>query len=362
MASFIRGTADNLTPIQHSNGIFKDYLKQMSLSGMFGKKGSGKPIIVDREIQGKPGDTIRYHFIPQDASDGIEGQNASILGNEQTLSEYSFDLTVDQLAQAYRKKGKMTDKRLIWNFRNEARMQLSNWWAQKSEDLLFDSLTGIVDGMTRTLTSDTALVNGDNRCIRADGASSFATVTEANSTAALLDSAMNSGDKMSTQLIEEASILARTAGTYKVRPVRVGKDGREFFILIMSLKAARDLRATANWKNHALSLIEAGIADDPIASGALGVWDNVILKSSERVVTFTEDSGTNTYARNLLLGADAAVLGWAQTLDYTEELVDHKREMSVAADEIRGQTKVKFDISASSDEDAGVVQVITASN
>jgi len=361
MASFIRGASSSLTPTQHSAKIFRSYLKQMSLRGMFGKKGSGKPIIVDDELQGKAGDTIRYHFIPQDASDGILGQNATVLGNETAISEYYFDLTVDQLAKAYRKKGKMTDQRVIFNARKEMSRQLRNWWAQKSEDLMFQCFDGRMVGMTYTYTATTDLVNGDKRCMRADGTNSFAAVTSANSDDTALNTAMNTGDKMNTNLIENSVIQARTAGTYKMRPIRIGPDGAEFFVMFMSLKAARDLRATAEWKNHALSTIEAGIGKDPIATGALGVWDNVILKSSERILEFTV-GGTDYYARNVMLGADAAILGWAQTLDYNEERIDYNRQMGVAADEIRGQCKVRFDETDGTFEDAGVMQVITASN
>lgn len=361
MAEFIRGTGSALTPTQHSNAIFKNYLKQMFLSSMFGKKGSGKPIIVDDTLSGKPGDTLRYHFIPQDESAGIEGQNATVLGNESDLSEYYFDLTIDQLAKAFRKKGKMTDQRIIWNFREEAKMQLQNWWAQKSEDLLIAALTGGVTGNTityvTTSTDTTDWVAGAQRCIRASGANGSAAVTAANSDNTAVIAAMANTDTLSYRLIVDASIMARTAGTFKVRPVKVGPNNEEFFILLVHPKAARDLYFSADFQNHALSCVDKGIDKDPIASGSLGVVHNVIVKECERILT--TDNGTKYIARNLLLGADAAILGWAQKLDYTEELVDHKRILSVAADEIRGQRKVVFSVSGT-DTDAGVVQVLSA--
>jgi hypothetical protein len=50
-----------------------------------------------------------------------------------------------------------------------------------------------------------------------------------------------------------------------------------------------------------------------------------------------------TIARNLLLGADAAVMAYAQTLNYMEKKFDYDREMGVAADEIRGIKKLDYD-------------------
>ena len=62
-------------------------------------------------------------------------------------------------------------------------------------------------------------------------------------------------------------------------------------------------------------------------------------------------------ARNLLLGANAAAMIWAQTTDYREEYFDYMNEIGVVADEIRGQKKLTFD-----GVDVGVMQVLTAVN
>jgi len=355
MAEFTRTTGTTYVSPEHSKNIFKNYLKQLSLKGMMGKKGSGKPIIVDDTLKGKPGDTVTYHFIPQDYTDGIEGQNASVSGNETSLDEYVMSLRLDQVAKSYRRKGKMTDQRLIWNFRNEAKMQLENWFAQKTEDWLFEAMTGRRDGRVYDSAAATDLVNGAGRCIRADGSGDSAAVTAANSDDTTLIDAMSPSDKLNCKLIEDAVIMARTAGTYKVRPMKVGPNGEEFFVMFVSLQAARDLRFTADWLNHAYSVIERGIGSDPIANGALGVWNNVIIKPTERVLTFAD--GSDSVARNLLVGADAAVLGWAQTMDYSEETMEHGRIWRCYADEIRGSKKLTFN-----SVDSGVVQVITASN
>ncbi len=55
------------------------------------------------------------------------------------------------------------------------------------------------------------------------------------------------------------------------------------------------------------------------------------------------------------LGGNAVVMGYAQTIDYTEELTDHKRNLSCAADEISGHKKLEFN-----DVDLNLAQVITA--
>jgi hypothetical protein len=83
------------------------------------------------------------------------------------------------------------------------------------------------------------------------------------------------------------------------------------------------------------------LENDPIATGAMGVWENIILKEADYLPTVTK--GDVTIARNLLLGADAAAMAYAQTLNYVEQKFDYGREMGVAADEIRGIKKLDFD-------------------
>ena len=118
-----------------------------------------------------------------------------------------------------------------------------------------------------------------------------------------------------------------------MRPIRVGKNGEEFFFLFVHPKCARDLMFSADWQNRALSTADVFGKDlDPLATGALGVVDNVIIKRSERIYA----TATESIARNLLVGADAAILGWAQMLDYREELPDYGTRAGFAAGEIRG--------------------------
>lgn len=352
MAEFIRGTGSKLTPIQHSFEIFREYILSYYFNTMTGKRGSGKPIIIDDSLfKGKgAGDVGRYHFIPQYAvNDPIIGQNASITGNEKTLTEFHMDLRVDQIAQAFAKKGKMTDIRTIWNFREEAKHQLSEWFRWITELWMVEALSGyITDGVehiTGTEANSFAPVNGAGRCIRPDYASgTFSSVQvspEDTSTDALL-SDMTTTDTMNTHILDILQDFAKTAGKYPMKPIRA-QNGEEYYMLVLHPKSAIDLRNDERWEKRALAAMtgKGSLDNDPIATGAIGVWEHIIIKEANFVKT--HKGSDVTIARNLLLGADAAVLAYAQTLDYNEELRDHKRIMSISADEIRGMRKMVFD-------------------
>lgn len=363
---FIRGNGSPLTPLQHSENIFKQYLLGNYFSTLTGQRGSGKPIIIDNKLfAGRmTGDQARYHFIPQVYGDGIEGQNASITGNEDTLDEYFMDIRIDQIAKAFAKKGKMTTKRCIWDFRSEASAQLKEWFRHRLELDLIDALTGVItDGCTRLTggaENSTALVSGEGRCIRADYANSKFTVEQVKaadtSTSSLLGT-LATTDVMNTQLLDVLQDFAKTANEkYAMKPIRA-KNGEEYYMLVITPKDAINLRSDPRWEKRALAAMtgKGSLEGDPIATGALGVWEHIIVREANFVKTHQNAEKTLKIARNLLLGADAAVLAYGQTFDYSEEFHDHKRILSIAGDEIRGMKKITFD-----GVDLNCAQVITS--
>lgn len=364
MAQFIRGTGSNLTPLQHSLEIFKQYILTYFFATMTGKRGSGKPIVIDDKLfKGKSaGDVGRYHFVPQNFGDGIEGQNASITGNEESIDEFFMDLRIDQVAKAFAKKGKMTDLRTILNLRDEFKKQLENWYRWRTEKDVIDALTGIItDGVTKLTPAQqktTPLVNGEGRCVRPDyNASVFSTqmVSAANSTDTALLTDMVAGDKMNTEILDNLQYIAKNSGKYPMTPIRLS-GGEEYYMLVLHPKAAINLRADARWEKRALaSMTGSGIdlSKDPIATGMMGTWERIIVKEAGNIKTATD--GTKTIARNLLLGGDACVMAYAQVIDYNEEMRDYKRIMGVAADEIRGVKKLTFD-----GVDLNVAQVVSS--
>jgi len=326
-----------------------------------GKAGSGKPIIVDNTLQGNKGDTIRYHFMPQNKTDGIQGQDASILGNEDTLDEFFMDLKIDEMSKAFAKKGKITDKRIIWQFREKATQQLINWFQERSEIWITDALTGYIENGFDYVKNinGTPLVKGEGRCMRAKGADSWEIVDPSKSSNDELVKVVSTADKMNVKVLDQLSILAKKGNSkYRIRPYRTEDEiPREIFLLYVSLRAARDLKQDPEFKQYQRALITGGmITKDPVATGALGLYDNILVMENERIREFKNAKG-EYFARNLLVGGDAMVVGYAQTIDYTEELTDHKRRLSMAADEIKGHKKFEFD-----GVDLGVAQVITASS
>lgn len=351
MAYFIRGTGDPRTPVQHQKDIFKQYMLGTFFFKMTGKRNSGKPIIINEvKLSDGSGDTARFHFVPQVYGDGIEGQNASITGNEDTLDEFYMDIRVDQVAKAFKTKGKVTKLRSIIPIRTEFKDQLANWFRWRTELDMISALTGYTtDGVTKlsgAARDSTPLVSGAGRCFRpdfADGKFTTISVPEADTSNTALLSALESGDVMNTEILDNLQYLAKTAGKYPMKPIRL-KDGNEYYLLVLHPKSANHLRQDERWEKRVLATYNGvkSLESDPIATGAMGIWEKIIVKEADYISTASNADKSKTMARNLLLGADAALMEYAQTLDYNEEMHDYKRIFGVAADEIRGIKKIQF--------------------
>lgn len=94
------------------------------------------------------------------------------------------------------------------------------------------------------------------------------------------------------------------------------------------------------------------VSGNPIYTGALGEWNNVILRSSQDVtqgVNSSSGAAVTTVRRAVLLGKQAAVCAYGGANKYgpmkyrwSEELFDHGRKMEVGAWSIFGCKKVVF--------------------
>lgn len=368
MAHFIMGTGDPRTPLKHSDDIFEESLRASPYSDVSGAKDSGKPIIVDAsEFNGRDcGDTARFHFIPQNKTDGIHGQNPSIIGNEDILDEFYMDMKIDQEAKAFAKKGKMTDRRLIWNYRDQAKTQITRWFADRYPYWITEALTGyMADGQVFVAAPATAkVVTGDGRLVVCKGATSCLPIlaTYSDETSLLNDydgaaAKLATADVMNTATLDMLQEYAKDGNSkYRMLPIK-SVNGGDYYILYVSLQCARQLRLDTRFEKRAISLIASGLnpEKDMFASGALGIWNNIIIKPNEFIHKFGGTDG-KSYARNLLVGGNAMVQGFAQTIDYTEEVTDHKRRFSCSADVICGHKKITFD-----GVDLNVMQVVAYS-
>ena len=175
-------------------------------------------------------------------------------------------------------------------------------------------------------------------------------MTESGSTT---ESQLDSNDLFDLTWIDKAVTVAKTASPV-FRPIRI--DGKDKFVMFLHPYQVRDLRTsttTGQWLDiQKAALSGNGSSSNPIYTGALGEYNNVILHESTRIPT-GNNSGTEitTVRRAVLCGAQAATIAFGQGFNgvdgakWTEKLFDYENQLGVSGALIFGLKKNVFNSS-----------------
>ena len=130
-----------------------------------------------------------------------------------------------------------------------------------------------------------------------------------------------------------------------LRPVKVG--GKDFWVMILHPTQVTSMRTNANvgqWTDIQKAAMTGGSVDNnPIFTGALGVYNGVILFESVRIPAV---ANANAF-RAALLGAQGAVMAFGResgknVYNWEEELFDYGNQLGVAAGCVAGLVKTRF--------------------
>lgn len=308
----------------------KQLWKEAEAASFFDRfTGEGPNFIIEKknDLKKDKGDKITIPLMMKLTGDGVTGEGM-LEGNEEKLIMKDFSVTVDLIRNAVRLAGSLTEQKTILNLRTAAKDALKVWLAEKNEKDTFAALT-----------ADPT----DNRVIYAGGRTSEATVT--------------ASDTFSTALISAARRKAMLA-TPKIRPVNV--NGKNYYVMIVDSYQARDLK---NDEKYIAAQKDANLRgeDNPIFTGALGVYDGVVLHEHENVIRTATGASGGYVGHALLLGAQAGVLAVAQEPNWKEKNFDYDDKAGFATGMIRGIEKSVFTDDSGNEFDFAVVQVITSS-
>lgn len=303
----------------------------------FAGEGSDNLVQIKDETMKSAGDKITYGLRMQLTAAGIQG-DGTLEGNEEALVTYSDSLLINQLRNAVRSAGRMSQQRVPFSVRDEALSGLRDWYADRFDNAGFTQLCGY------TPQTNTAYT-GNNATISVDSAHQKFT----NNTA---DQSITSTGTFVLNIIDAAVEAAKTL-TPAIRPVRAG--GREYYCAFLHPYQVTDMRtstSTGQWLDIQKAAMTGGEVDDnPIFDGSLGVYNGVILHSDYRVTQgvngSTPTTAVTTVRRAVLCGAQALMLGYGRdngTNKYTwvEELFDYENELGVSAGCIWGMKKAVF--------------------
>ena len=329
MARTTYGVNDAETVKKWSRKLFREALKATWLYKFMGR-GSDSVIQIKDDDLKDAGDRVRFTLRMQLTGAGVAG-DATLEGKEEALSTFTDNLLIDQLRHATRSGGRMSEQRVPFDIREENRLALTDWWADRIDFWGFNALAGN--------TAETDLKYTGFNATTAPNADAF--VFEQATTT--MEASLTAASTTTLVMIDKAIERAKT-NTPPVRPVMVG--GTPYYVMFLHPFQVFDMRrdtSTAGWYDIQKAVLTArGNVDNPIFTGALGIYNNTVLHESTRVPTITAN-----VRRAIFCGAQSGLVAFSKLhsptrMTWTEELFDYGNQLGVEAGMIAGLKKAVF--------------------
>lgn len=301
-----------------------------------------------------PGDQITYGIVMQLSQAGFT-ENQLAEGNGESLTTYSDALVINELMGVVGVKSRRTidQQRIPWDLRDTAKGRLRDWYAKRYSVEFFNQVCGYTPQTDLRYTGLNAPIAASaTRIIRQSGRAS--------------DDLLTNADTFTLGLLDAAKETAITA-TPPLRPVSFrGQSLREggrsdfnntledMFVAYLhpyQITAMRRNTSTGQWQDiQKMAYMGRRETGNPIFSGAIGIYNGIILRSAFDVTQGVNADGVTpvtTVRRAVLLGAQAAMMGFGQDngptkITWNEELFDHKRRLEISALTIHGLKKTTY--------------------
>ncbi|MCP4355514.1 MAG: N4-gp56 family major capsid protein [Proteobacteria bacterium] len=330
----------NVTAEAWSKEVMNEYVNHNPFFNFMGEN-SNSLIQVNEELTKQAGDAITVQLRSKLTGTGVTGATA-LKGSEEDLIFHAQKITVDTLRHGVVLKGEMSEKRVAFSLRNQAREALVDWACEKITQNIITALT------------DTSVGRDQSRYIYgATDANWDATHATALATVDATD------DKLSTKMISIAKRKALLSGDRRVRPFQIKKGDKyeETYVLFAHPFAIRDLLEDVAFRevntNNSGTLAESVYVHGQKVKGS---WDGVLIVECEDMPVLAGAGASSAdVAHCVLAGAQAACIAWGKKTNYKEESDDYGHENGFAIDEIRGVEKLVFN-----GVDHGVVNLFTA--
>jgi len=367
----LTASTDALRPELWQKELYADVMDNLYFKKFMGE-GENNIVQIKSDLKKSRGDTLTIPLTTKLSGNGITG-DSELEGNEEAISPYSDAISIDQWRTAVRLTGKLDEQKNVFDMRQDAKNKLSIHLQEFIERQIFFKLAGVAN-LTLTDVNDNIVAanatwsNTSDKVPDADSAAGFGTnYLCADWTGA---TSLASTDLITPELISRAKVKANTTASPRMKPIKVG--GKNYWIMFIHPWQAFDLKNNATFAQAQREAQSRG-GDNPIFTGALGIWDGVILHEHEYVPFLdiaggaggghnfaSADSGTDFAAVNafraLLCGQQAAAfVQTSESMSMVEETFDYKNKVGYATGLIGGIQKVSFN-----SNDYGVIAVDTA--
>lgn len=336
-----------------SKRLFIEVLKYTNFADYMGTS-TDDLLVVQEETSKGPGDRVRVILRRLLTGAGVQG-DTTLEGNEEQLTTFTQDVSIDQLRHAVRSGGQMSEQRIPFSIREQAMAGLTDWWSDRLDVSIANQLCGNTaqadtryTGNNATLAPTTATSN--NRIVFPDATNNTETLVQSNKVTQAITH------------LDRALSTAKTATPF-MRPLKTGKGS--VYVYFMHPNTTRDLQTNATqgqvtWYQMYLNAMTGGkIEGNPlfktpgggdIFSRALGVYKNCVLTENARIPTTpgqSADASGGIVYRNVLCAAQSGLVAFGQRyngrrMSWKEKLFDYDNQLGVKAGIIFGITKAQF--------------------
>lgn len=320
-----------------SKKLAHEALKKTWLNKFIGKD-SNAVLQYHEDTQKGAGDKITVILRMLLTGAGVQG-DGTLEGNEEALTTYTDSVVIDQLRHAVRSSGKMSEQRVPFSVREEARLGLEDWWSDRFDTCGFNQLCGHTAVTDTKYTGNQATVTPSSLNIVYGG-----TATTED------DTVSNTGSsKITLAVIDKCVEKAKTL-TPRIRPIQIG--GEDKYVMFLHPYQVYDLRTsstTGQWLDIQKAVVQGGAKTaNGIFTGAMGEYNGVVMHESTRVTTGASLTVEITAVRRAVFcGAQAAHLAYGQGNSpnkwiWEEEMFDYGNQLGVAAGCIYGLKKAIY--------------------
>jgi N4-gp56 family major capsid protein len=361
----ITAARPGLTPTIWDDQYFSEYVRTNQFSRYFGTSMDSMIQLKD-DLTRKNGDSVVFATVRRLIGAGVSG-NTILEGNEELLNARSLKVTVGVLRHAVA-VSEWDEQKSVIDLRNAGRDALMTWEKERIRNDIISSLGAITADANTTVTYAAATAAQRNYHLVNNADRTQFGIAVSNGVSGVYATALatvdNAADKMSASMLTLAKRRARLASPH-IRPIRVNND-EEWFVVFMPSLPFRDLMQDTTIIQAMQYAWDRG-ANNPLFTSGDILYNGLIIREiPELPVLKTTDPGGSTIdtAASYLCGAQALGIAWAQRAKSTTNVRDYDFTHGVGIQEIRGVTKLRFGVDATTDTtapvDAGVYTIFSA--
>ena len=300
------------------------------------------------------------HLVTDLVEDGVIGDNERE-GQEEEMQAHVDQIVIDLISHGVVNKGKLSDQQTVVQFREHARDKLSYWLANRCDQLVFQTLSGISytlrpDGRVRggpfpnlAFAADVRAPSA-NRHRRWDGTSLVAGDT----------TAIAATDVPSYKMLVDAGAYAKE---HYIKPLMMG--GKEYYVLLVKPWTIAQLKKDPDYQRAVVTALPRS-TENPWFTGGTITIDGLVLHE-HRLVYSTVGApagqkwgagGNVNGTRTLLCGAQALGMADLGAPEWSEKQFQYDSRQGINVDKMFGLLKPRFySIYDQAEEDFGVLAI-----